>query len=190
VAVEEHGIKFMQSNRRLARTVSDVAPGMFKQILRHVLGPRYLPTANRRAGIGGNSQSCLCGEPVPKTLKDRWHHCPACGLDADRDVVSANIAMHISLGTSEITVVRDAGQENLRRGVGNDIGANALGLGLAPLVPAAEPAVKRRALVERCSSYDTSGAQATEGAYNLSRLLEASATGLRGCGDIRGSAGP
>jgi hypothetical protein len=35
------------------------------------------------------SQHCLCGARVQKTLAQRIHHCPACGLHADRDIVSA-----------------------------------------------------------------------------------------------------
>jgi hypothetical protein len=35
------------------------------------------------------SQTCVCGEPVPKDLSERWHHCPRCGLSLPRDQVSA-----------------------------------------------------------------------------------------------------
>jgi hypothetical protein len=35
------------------------------------------------------SQTCPCGHRVPKTLGDRVHACPACGLSAQRDVTSA-----------------------------------------------------------------------------------------------------
>lgn len=38
------------------------------------------------------SQHCLCGKRVPKTLAQRIHHCPHCGLRADRDVTSALLA--------------------------------------------------------------------------------------------------
>ncbi|WP_353371086.1 zinc ribbon domain-containing protein, partial [Mycobacterium sp.] len=31
------------------------------------------------------SQHCLCGARVPKTLAQRTHDCPHCGLHADRD---------------------------------------------------------------------------------------------------------
>jgi putative transposase len=39
------------------------------------------------------SQTCVCGERVPKTLKQRWHHCPACGLSVDRDHMSAQVIL-------------------------------------------------------------------------------------------------
>lgn len=106
IAVEEHGVRFMQKNRRLSRAVSDVAPGMFKSMLKHTLGAnRYVPVATSRLGIGGNSQTCLCKARVPKTLKERWHACPACGLSADRDTVRANIAIDIAFGYSNSVAV-------------------------------------------------------------------------------------
>jgi hypothetical protein len=43
------------------------------------------------------SQHCLCGKRVPKTLAQRIHHCPACGLRADRDIVSAALAACVEL---------------------------------------------------------------------------------------------
>ena len=38
------------------------------------------------------SQHCLCGQRVPKTLSQRTHACPHCGLHADRDVTAAMLA--------------------------------------------------------------------------------------------------
>jgi hypothetical protein len=43
------------------------------------------------------SQHCLCGQRVTKTLAQRTHHCPACGLTADRDITSAMLAACIKL---------------------------------------------------------------------------------------------
>ena len=43
------------------------------------------------------SQHCLCGTRVPKTLAQRTHECPACGLRADRDIVSAMLACCVQL---------------------------------------------------------------------------------------------
>jgi hypothetical protein len=51
------------------------------------LGKRYIATPNQTEN-GGNSQTCICGAPVPKELKDRIHHCPVCGLTARRDHVA------------------------------------------------------------------------------------------------------
>jgi len=43
------------------------------------------------------SQHCLCGARVPKTLAQRTHECPHCGLHGDRDVVSAALAACVTL---------------------------------------------------------------------------------------------
>jgi hypothetical protein len=43
------------------------------------------------------SQHCLCGARVPKTLAQRVHVCPACGLRADRDITSAVLAACVKL---------------------------------------------------------------------------------------------
>ena len=43
------------------------------------------------------SQHCLCGNRVPKTLAQRTHHCPHCGLRGDRDIVSAALAACVDL---------------------------------------------------------------------------------------------
>ncbi|MDT5292010.1 MAG: hypothetical protein QOF88_6899 [Mycobacterium sp.] len=43
------------------------------------------------------SQHCLCGQRVPKTLAQRIHHCPHCGLRADRDNISAALAACVTL---------------------------------------------------------------------------------------------
>jgi hypothetical protein len=43
------------------------------------------------------SQHCLCGTHVPKTLAQRTHDCPACGLHANRDIVSAMLACCVEL---------------------------------------------------------------------------------------------
>jgi hypothetical protein len=43
------------------------------------------------------SQHCLCGARVAKTLAQRTHECPHCGLRADRDVTSAALAACVEL---------------------------------------------------------------------------------------------
>jgi hypothetical protein len=43
------------------------------------------------------SQHCLCGARAPKTLAQRTHECPHCGLHGDRDIVSAALAACVSL---------------------------------------------------------------------------------------------
>jgi len=93
-------------NRRLARAAADRALSGRKQALKSALGPRLEMVPNRRPGIGGNSQTCLCGATVRKTLRDRWHECSTCGLSAPRDLVSANIVEMIAFGTTTLTTPR------------------------------------------------------------------------------------
>lgn len=47
----------------------------------------------------GTTQNCSgCGYKVPKTLKDRWHSCPHCGLELDRDLNAAINIRDLALG--------------------------------------------------------------------------------------------
>ncbi len=180
VGVEEHGTEFMRRNRRTSRAVSDVAPGLFKQCLKHALGPdRYIGVGTRRPGIGGNSQTCLCGEPVPKTLQDRWHECPACGLSADRDEVSANIVMDMAVGYSNLGAQSppEPGQGFVRRGEGELAAGQPVRDSLAT---ATEPPVKRPSSRGRRPVRHTTGAQATVGAKNPQLFDGAPALSLSG----------
>lgn len=180
VAVEEHGVEFMKRNRRTSRTVSDVAPGLFKALLRQALGEhRYVPVGTMRAGIGGNSQTCLCGEAVPKTLSQRWHSCPRCGLSADRDAVSANIVMHVAFGYSNLGAEAppEPGQGFVRCGEGECQPGKPV---KAPRTPAAEPPVKRRSSSSRRLPCKTGGAQATPEVNNPQLLNGARAPRLSG----------
>lgn len=97
----------MIRNKKLARSASDRALSKQKHALKSALGDRLVLVSNQRPGIGGNSQTCLCGAPVPKTLSDRWHDCSECGLSAPRDAVSANIIELIAFGTH--TIARSPG---------------------------------------------------------------------------------
>jgi len=98
-AGEEHGVRFMLRNRKQARSAADRGLHALKRTLASTLGGRYAPVPNRRAGIGGNSQTCVCGAAVPKALDERVRRCPSCGLVADRDLVSANICQLLGFGT-------------------------------------------------------------------------------------------
>ena len=51
----------------------------------------------------GTSQACLCGAAVRKTLAQRWHQCPACGLSAARDHVSAQLILGLGLSLLGLT---------------------------------------------------------------------------------------
>jgi putative transposase len=84
---EDLQVRNMLQNHCLARSISDAAWGQFIAILvakAEGAGRQTIAVNPRRT-----SQTCVCGEPVPKDLSERWHHCPHCHLSLPRDQVSA-----------------------------------------------------------------------------------------------------
>ena len=90
IAVENLNVKGL-SRGMLAQPVNDAGWSFFFQKLSYKAecAGRELVKVDPR----GTSQTCVCGASVPKTLADRWHECPACGLSASRDVVSAQVIL-------------------------------------------------------------------------------------------------
>ncbi len=84
---EDLRVRNMVKNHRLARAIHDAGWSQFITILtsKAESAGRDVIAVDPR----GTSQTCLCGERVPKTLAERWHDCPACGLSLPRDQVSA-----------------------------------------------------------------------------------------------------
>jgi putative transposase len=82
--LEERGASTKSGTRRLNRAISDAAWGGFVDTLRckaESAGVSVVDVDPR-----GTTQGCSgCGRIVPKTLRDRWHECPHCGLSLDRD---------------------------------------------------------------------------------------------------------
>jgi putative transposase len=84
---EDLQVRNMLQNHCLARSISDAAWGQFIAILvakAEGAGRQTIAVNPRRT-----SQTCVCGEPVPKDLSERWHHRPRCHLSLPRDQVSA-----------------------------------------------------------------------------------------------------
>ncbi|HBE34006.1 MAG TPA: transposase [Cyanobacteria bacterium UBA11368] len=98
VAHEKLNIKGLAKSR-LAKSVNDAGWGQFLQIL---------SIKAERAGLltivvnpNGTSQNCSgCGTTVPKTLSDRIHVCPECGLTLDRDHNAAINIKYLAVGHS------------------------------------------------------------------------------------------
>ncbi|HSD57139.1 MAG TPA: RNA-guided endonuclease TnpB family protein, partial [Methanotrichaceae archaeon] len=91
IVFENLNISGMLKNHHLAKHIQDHAWGKLIQF-----------TQSKAAKAGKvvelveakyTSQRCSqCGKMVPKTLADRVHHCPNCGLEMDRDInASLNI---------------------------------------------------------------------------------------------------
>ena len=55
----------------------------------------------------GTTQNCSsCGTRVLKEIQDRWHSCPVCGLELDRDVNAAINVKNIAVGRTVIKAQR------------------------------------------------------------------------------------
>jgi len=100
IAVEALHIKGLASGM-LAKSVNDAGWLSFRTKLAYKAaeaGRRLIQVDPR-----GTSQSCLCGAEVRKTLAQRWHQCPDCGLSAARDHVSAQLILGLGLSLLGLT---------------------------------------------------------------------------------------
>jgi len=91
IAVEDLNIRGMLRNHALAKHIQDAGWGQFRQIL----SQKAESAAKTVIAVNpaGTSQACsACGSRVPKKLSDRWHSCPFCGCEMDRD---KNAALNI-----------------------------------------------------------------------------------------------
>ena len=95
IAVEDLNVKGLSAGM-LAKSVHDAGWSIFLEMIFYKAesaGRKVIQVDPR-----GTSQTCVCGQRVPKTLADRWHDCPACGLSASRDHVSARVILQRSAG--------------------------------------------------------------------------------------------
>ncbi len=98
VAVENLNINDMIKNNYLAKHIADASWGTFLNMTAYkvestngqfFVGEPFDPTTQECSG---------CGAIVSKTLKDRIHNCPSCGLVMPRDLNSAiNISNRVGL---------------------------------------------------------------------------------------------
>ncbi|NMC34026.1 MAG: IS200/IS605 family element transposase accessory protein TnpB, partial [Veillonellaceae bacterium] len=91
IVFENLNISGMLKNHHLAKHIQDHAWGKLIQFTQSKAAKagKMVELVDARY----TSQKCSqCGIMVPKTLADRVHHCPKCGLEMDRDVnASLNI---------------------------------------------------------------------------------------------------
>jgi len=114
VYVEDLKIRNMVKNHCLAKSISDAGWGRFVRMLcykEEESGGRVVLVDPR-----GTSQRCSgCGEAVAKSLSDRVHDCPFCGLTLDRDLNASRNILEIGRGPPEskpverLTSVRPSG---------------------------------------------------------------------------------
>ena len=96
IVFEELNITTMQKNHHLAKSIADVAWNLFISITEgkaEEAGSHVI-----RVNPRNTSQMCSrCGMIVAKTLSDRIHSCPHCGLVMDRDQNAAINIMRLGL---------------------------------------------------------------------------------------------
>ncbi len=88
-------LSYKAFQRAFGKSVTKYAPGMFMQILRRKAenaGGRVIEFSTYDTKL---SQTChRCGAIKKKPLSERWHRCP-CGIEAQRDLYSAFLALHV-----------------------------------------------------------------------------------------------
>lgn len=100
IAVEDLNIKGLAAGM-LARSVHDAGWASFLAKLAY----KVEETGRQMVKVSpnGTSQTCPCGTAVPKTLSQRWHSCPACGMSVSRDHASALKILRLGLSLREVT---------------------------------------------------------------------------------------
>ena len=77
----------MTKNHYLAKSINDASWNKFLQLLSY----KVEETGGKLVEIDprGTSQLCICGNKVEKSLAIRIHRCNNCGIEMDRDLMSA-----------------------------------------------------------------------------------------------------
>ena len=87
-------LSYKAFQRMFGKSARDRASGAFMDHLRHKAasaGGEVIEFPTRTTKL---SQSCHCGDVVKKPLSQRWHHC-GCGVEAQRDLYSAYLGLHV-----------------------------------------------------------------------------------------------
>jgi putative transposase len=95
IVMEDLQVRNMAQNRHLAKSIHDAGWSAFQNYVEYKcrkFGKQFIKVDPK-----GTSQMCTCGHPVPKELSVRVHKCPRCGLEEDRDVVSARLILERGL---------------------------------------------------------------------------------------------
>lgn len=96
-AVRTEAVSYHAFQRSFGRSVGRRAPALFVEALARKLAPAggkmeaFDPRPTRL------SQTCICGRIRKKSLSERVHRC-ACGVTAQRDLLSAFLARHVEEG--------------------------------------------------------------------------------------------
>jgi len=92
-------LSYKSFQKTFGKSVTKYAPGMFLQILRRKAenaGGQVIEFSTYDTKL---SQTCHnCHAVKKKPLSQRWHSCP-CGIEAQRDLYSAFLALHVENGS-------------------------------------------------------------------------------------------
>jgi len=94
IAVEKLNIKGMTQNHYLAKSINDASWNKFLQLLSYKAeeaGGKLIEINPK-----GTSQYCVCGNKVEKSLAVRTHKCNICGININRDTMSAILIKKIA----------------------------------------------------------------------------------------------
>ncbi len=102
VYVEDLQIQNLVKNHHLAKSISDAGWGDFTRMIAY----KELQSGGRLIYVNprNTTQMCSqCGELVKKTLSERIHECPHCGLKLDRDLNASRNILRIGRESPEYT---------------------------------------------------------------------------------------
>ena len=100
IGFEDLNIKGL-AKTRMSKSILDAGWGEFLSILQVKAENAGLMAV--AVNPNGTTQNCSnCGTHVPKTIADRWHSCPSCGLELDRDVNAAINIKNIAVGRTVV----------------------------------------------------------------------------------------
>lgn len=103
LTVRMEKLSYRAFQRQFGRSVGFRAPGTFVEMLRRKAesaGGKVEEFSTRATAL---SQTCLCGRREKKSLSQRIHMCPECGVQAQRDLFSAFLARFVEDETLDLS---------------------------------------------------------------------------------------
>lgn len=130
--VRTEKLSYRSFQRRFGKSVRTRAPGMFVAKLKAEAVKRNATVTEFSTNRTMLSQTCICGQLRRKSLSERTHDC-GCGVNAQRDLLSAYLATHVVDGRLDAAGARKGWRRacNLLRaasGVTNDTTGGPAGL--------------------------------------------------------------
>lgn len=93
--IKTEKLSYKAFQKLFGKSIGLRAPGMFLEKLRYKAanaGGEVIELNTRTTAL---SQTCQCGHKHKKPLRERWHHCRKCCIQAQRDLYSAYLARFV-----------------------------------------------------------------------------------------------